>query len=101
MLQRRLAPMLLLASLPPLATAPWAWANDSTAMLEAGGIRLVETRSISLDKEELYISPTDIRIHYEFFNHSRTGPANAGGLFPSRKSRQNRNIITAYPIPIR
>ncbi|WP_316863452.1 DUF4424 family protein [uncultured Cohaesibacter sp.] len=49
-------------------TSERASANDSTALLEAGGIRLTENYSISLDVEDLYISADQIRIHYEFVN---------------------------------
>ncbi|WP_319499050.1 DUF4424 family protein [uncultured Cohaesibacter sp.] len=60
-----------------------ARANDSTAMIEAGGIELVETPDISLDVEDLYISPSQIRIHYEFFNHSS----------------ESKRMLVAFPVP--
>ncbi|WP_321338857.1 DUF4424 family protein [uncultured Cohaesibacter sp.] len=58
-------------------------ANDASAMLDAGGIRLVETNAISLDVEDLYISPEQIRIHYEFFNHSD----------------EDQRMLVAFPVP--
>jgi Domain of unknown function (DUF4424) len=45
-----------------------AVANDSTATLGAGGIVLTPTKDIALDSEDLYISPTEIRVRYRFRN---------------------------------
>nr|WP_321457881.1 DUF4424 family protein [uncultured Cohaesibacter sp.] len=61
-----------------------AKANDGSAMLEAGGIRLVENQVISLDVEDLYISPKEIRIHYEFVN----------------PSDQDVKLLVAFPVPL-
>ncbi len=50
------------------ATAPRALANDSTATLGAGGLVLTKSADIALDREDLYVSTTEIRVHYEFRN---------------------------------
>ncbi|WP_373235466.1 DUF4424 family protein [Cohaesibacter celericrescens] len=63
-------------------TAP-AHANDASAQLDANGIRLVQTYDIALDVEDLYISPEQVKIHYEFIN----------------KSEFDKNILVAFPVP--
>ena len=50
------------------AFAGTALANDSTAELGAGGIFLVYADSISMDKEELFISKDEVRVDYVFRN---------------------------------
>ena len=52
-----------LAALPALA-------NDSTAKLSAGGLVLTRTHQISMLSEDLYISPTAVRVRYRFLNRS-------------------------------
>ena len=48
--------------------ASQAAANDSTATLGAGGLVLTKSDDIALDREDLYVSATEIRVHYEFRN---------------------------------
>ncbi len=64
---RKVATVLLLAG---LACAP-AHANDSTAELSTGGLVFVKNDDIEMRAEDLYISTTEIRVRYRFFN--RTG----------------------------
>jgi hypothetical protein len=45
-----------------------AGANDSTATLGAGGLVLAETDRIALAEEDLYVSPTEVRVRYLFRN---------------------------------
>jgi hypothetical protein len=45
-----------------------ALGNDSTATLGAGGLVLTPTKDVALDSEDLYISPTEIRVRYRFRN---------------------------------
>jgi len=52
------------------AAAPRALANDSTATLGAGGLVLTKSINITLDREDLYVSTGEIRVHYEFRNTS-------------------------------
>ncbi|HAU29557.1 MAG TPA: hypothetical protein DCW68_05535 [Rhodospirillaceae bacterium] len=56
--------MFWLAAMLPAA----ARANDSSAMLGAGGIVLVANDMVRLESEDLFISPSEIRIRYEFLN---------------------------------
>src|SRR5262245_23888393 len=41
-------------------------ANDSSAEMGAGGIELVRNDWVSITKENLYISPTEVRVDYVF-----------------------------------
>lgn len=59
---------LLLAAALILA-AP-ASANDSAAAIGVGGLELVKNDAITMDSEDLYISRTDVRVHYRFTNRS-------------------------------
>jgi hypothetical protein len=49
-----------------------ARANDSTAELGAGGLQLVRSYAIELVAEDLYVSPTEIRVNYRFRNKTMT-----------------------------
>ena len=46
-------------------------ANDSTAMLGAGGLELVKNDSVRLAREDLYLSPSEVRVRYEFVNGTK------------------------------
>lgn len=48
-----------------------AYANDSEAAVGVGGLTLVNSKDISLDYEDLYISAEEVRINYRFTNHSK------------------------------
>lgn len=43
-----------------------AWANDSTAVQEAGGLRLVRDAPVEMLQEDLTISPTQVDVSYLF-----------------------------------
>ncbi len=60
-----------------------AYANDSSAQLAAGGLVLTKNENVRMASEDLYISPYDVRVRYEFVNDS------------------NRDIETqvAFPMP--
>lgn len=47
-----------------------ALANDSAAEIALGGLVLKPSEAISLDSEDLYISPTEVRVKYRFTNTS-------------------------------
>lgn len=53
------------AALTLTAPAP-LYANDSAAVLEAGGLRLVRDAPVEILSERLYISPTQIEVDYRF-----------------------------------
>jgi Domain of unknown function (DUF4424) len=53
-----------------LVAARTAEANDSSAELALGGLRLLRSDSISMDSEELFISTERIRVSYRFTNRT-------------------------------
>jgi hypothetical protein len=55
--------------LSTLLVAP-ALADDSSAMLGAGGIVLTRNADIRMATEDLYLSPKAVRVHYTFANDS-------------------------------
>jgi hypothetical protein len=65
-----------------LAT-PHALANDSSAELGIGGLTLLQSESISLDREDLYISAGEVRVRYEFTN----------------TSDKDQDVLVAFPLP--
>jgi len=50
-----------------------AGANDSIAGLALGGIQLLRTAFVEMREEELYISPTEVRVRYVFHNTTDKG----------------------------
>ena len=58
------------AALAAFVAGSPAGANDSTAVLGAGGLELATTETISMDKEDLFISPSEVRVDYVFTNTS-------------------------------
>lgn len=72
-------PALLLAG----ALAGSASANDSSAELGAGGIRLVPNWDIVLDREDLYLSPDRVDVRYVFRN----------------TTDQPIRLLVAFPLP--
>ena len=52
--------------------SPRAHANDSSALLEAGGIVFTVSKDVSMESEALWISRKLVRVAYVFKN---TGPA--------------------------
>jgi hypothetical protein len=59
---------ILLASTLVFLSSFGASANDTTAELAVGGLRLTQSDAISLDKEDLYISRDEVRVDYVFTN---------------------------------
>jgi hypothetical protein len=47
-------------------------ADDSSAALSAGGVVLTQATDIRMAKEDLYVSPDKVRIHFEFANDSKS-----------------------------
>jgi hypothetical protein len=58
----------VLAVLVLVVSTVLAKANDSEAELALGGLTLVQSDAIILDKEDLYISENEIRVSYVFSN---------------------------------
>jgi len=57
-----------LAGLALLCAAATASANDSASELAAGGIVLVKTDAITMQHEDLHLSPAEVRVRYEMRN---------------------------------
>ena len=55
-----------LASLCVAAFAAPGWANDSSAVLEAGGLRLTRDAPVEIVREDLFISADRIEVNYVF-----------------------------------
>ena len=72
-----LAPLLLLALAAPAA------ANDSMAELKTGGLSFLRSSDVTMAEEDLYISPTEVRVDYVFDN----------------KSDQPIETVVAFPMP--
>ncbi|WP_370678067.1 DUF4424 domain-containing protein [Pleomorphomonas sp. PLEO] len=68
----------LLAGLPTLAHA-----NDTMAELAAGGLTFVSADDVTMQSEDLYISPKQVRVDYVFHN---------GG-------DRDRTTVVAFPMP--
>jgi hypothetical protein len=62
-----------------------AFANDSSAEKAAGGLILRQDRDIDMVSEDLYVSPTQVRVRYVFRN----------------RAPQARRITVAFPMPDR
>lgn len=60
-----------------------AMANDTTAQLGAGGLVFVNNEQITMVSEDLYVSPTEVRVKYVFNN----------------TSGQDQSLLVAFPMP--
>lgn len=73
-----------LAALPlALFLAPPALANDSEAEWALGGLTLKTTAAITMDREELFLSASEVRVDYTYTNHSP----------------EPREVLIAFPLP--
>jgi len=61
--------------------APTALANDSAAELSIGGLTFSRTADVSMESEELKISPEAVTVRYHFLNHRPT-PVTLTVAFP-------------------
>ena len=61
-----------------------AGANDSSASLDAGGLRLTFNPNIRVESEDLYLSRAQVRVHYRFHN----------------VSAQDISTLVAFPLPV-
>ena len=61
-----------------------AQANDSVAQLGAGGLVLVRANAVTMQSEDLYISPSQVRVNYEFRNNDKDA----------------KSYLVAFPMPI-
>lgn len=60
--------LLVLVVSPILAMTSIVEANDSSALLEAGGIVLTKSADVSMDSEDLWIGRKKVRVSYVFTN---------------------------------
>ncbi len=73
---------LLAALAAALLPAP-ALANDSEAEWALGGLVLKQNDAISMDREELFISPAEVKVDYTYTNHSA----------------QDQKVLVSFPLP--
>ena len=66
-----------------VAVANSASANDSTAELRQGGLVLIHNPGVEMRAEDLYISPTAVRVRYRFAN----------------TTRRDVKVLVAFPMP--
>ena len=71
------------AALACLFASP-ASANDSIAKLGAGGLILIQADSIAMEAEDLYVSPSAIRVDYRFRNNAA----------------EDKTHLVAFPMPL-
>lgn len=71
-----------LAVVAALSVAP-AWANDTTAELATGGLIYTRSDQVAMESEDLYISPSEVRVRYQFRN----------------RSEEDVRSIVAFPMP--
>lgn len=62
--------MLIALPLSALLLVTSAVANDSTAEMGAGGLVLLKTDAIDMVSEDLYVSPSQVRVRYIFRNRT-------------------------------
>jgi len=82
-LSRRAGTAAALALLVTIYTTGPAAANDSSAGLKAGGLVLLQNDAIVMESEDLYISPSAVRVNYLFRN----------------KTDRDQTIYVAFPLP--
>ncbi len=75
--------LLSLAAASLACVLPAASANDSMATVGAGGLVFLTSEDVEMTSEDLYVSPDEVRVTYEFTN---TGEA-------------DRNVLVAFPMP--
>jgi Domain of unknown function (DUF4424) len=80
-LTHRLLAVGLVATTLCVLFGPLAKANDSEAEMAVGGLTLVQSKSISMDSEDLYISAKSVRVTYRFTNTS-SAPITTTVAFP-------------------
>lgn len=59
------------------------FANDSTAQLGTGGLVFITNYDVKILSEDLYVSPEEVRVKYEFRNDGET----------------DQNVLIAFPMP--
>ncbi|MBF0679353.1 MAG: DUF4424 domain-containing protein [Devosia sp.] len=85
------------ASALVLALAAPALANDTMAQLGAGGLHFITNDKIEMASEDLYVSPTEVRVAYEFNNISGV-PQTILVAFPMPDIAGTGNFMTDVPV---
>ncbi len=62
--------LLSLTFLASTALCGVAFANDTMSTLGAGGLIFLETEDVKMASEDLYVSPDQVRVKYEFTNNT-------------------------------
>ncbi|OEO29004.1 hypothetical protein VW23_027560, partial [Devosia insulae DS-56] len=78
-----------------LATAP-TLANDTMSTLGAGGLVFVQTDDVKMLSEDLYVSPEQVRVKYEFRNEG-TEDTDALVAFPMPDITGDGDFMVAIP----
>lgn len=86
---------LLALALLMICGAP-AFANDSMATLGAGGLVFVQTSDVKMVREDLYVSPYEVRVSYQFRNESDTD-ADTLVAFPLPDIEGSGDFMVAIP----
>lgn len=71
------------AAVAALSLAAPALANDTTAVMGTGGLVIQRTDGIEMRSEDLYVSASEIRVQYRFFN----------------RTAQDISTVVAFPMP--
>lgn len=81
-----------------IAWVPPMLANDTTAELRVGGLVFTKNADISIESEDLKISPESVSVRYVFLNHS-TGPLTVTVAFPLPDTRYSSYFdVAAIPV---
>lgn len=86
------------AAIAVLALAATARANDTLAVLGAGGLEIAKSDHIAMLSEDLYLSPDEIRVRYAFRNESDRD-LTATVAFPLPELDQGPAVNVDLPVP--
>jgi hypothetical protein len=77
-----------------IGAAP-AGANHSTAEIAISGLTLTKSDVISMDSEDLYISPSSVRVIYRFTN-TTDEPTNVSRRVPAARQCGDRRLRSGF-----
>ncbi|WP_084032662.1 DUF4424 family protein [Chelativorans sp. J32] len=80
------------------ATQNITYANDSSAVLGAGGLELTTSHDIAMESEDLYLSPSEVRVRYAFRNESQNDITTTVA-FPLPEIDQAEYFLVELPEP--
>jgi len=86
----------LAALLAFAALAAPAIGNDTMSTLGAGGLVFIQTEQVRMVREDLYVSPEQVRVKYEFHNESETD-ATSLVAFPLPDITGSGDFMVAIP----